>query len=211
MILRPTKVKNKCAFVWNDLEVKRVRGRGKGVFAKKDLPAGTAIPIWGVEVKEWEENDYEASHGWARRIAPRQKLDGHPSVFPHKGIGSFGLSIAMMLNEPSKGRPNCLFLEDSVVVQTDVHRTEELTVWYGDEYDREFHGYKLKNPDAEWETEQDFEIDTVKVYKKYKKMLDDCFKNTVVVSSSDEEEKEDDLVLLMTRNAQGGFGQYVKY
>ena len=34
-------------FVWPDLEVKSSSGKGRGVFAKRDIPKGSEIPILG--------------------------------------------------------------------------------------------------------------------------------------------------------------------
>ena len=44
-ILQP--VEDGPGFIWPGLEVKNSPGKGNGVFATKDIPAGTEIPILG--------------------------------------------------------------------------------------------------------------------------------------------------------------------
>ena len=142
-ILTPTETREG-NFVWNDLEVdvsNQADGEaGNGVYARRAIPKGTFIPIFGLPVPNWETYTHKQSHGWVKRFN-RQKLllDGHPSHYPHGEVGFFGLAIGMMLNEPSGIQaPNCIFRLNSVMVQTDLRAGAELTVHYGDEYPRPY-------------------------------------------------------------------------
>ena len=70
--------------------------------------------------------------------------------YNHAGIGNFGLSIAMMLNESTTELHNCIFKYDHVVVMVTVRAGEELTVYYGRDYERtrRAQGYSLAGNDT---------------------------------------------------------------
>jgi hypothetical protein len=189
-------------FVWDDLALKPTGqgGGGSGVFATRDLPVGTTIPIVAVEVEDWDEAKHGASHGWVRYVVKlkeddRPKLDGHPSVHPFRGVGSFGLAIAMMLNEPSRGKPNCVFRLNAVVVQTRVPANTELTVFYGDMYEqiRQAAGYSLDgNPDRHSTVPHVLELKSGapnRIYQKWAEILEDR-----LYKSDSEGEDEDRIV-----------------
>ena len=55
--------------------------------------------------------------------------------------------LAMMINEPTRKKPNCIFKCDHVVVAQPIKEGEELTVYYGNAYDviRKLKGYNLDN------------------------------------------------------------------
>jgi hypothetical protein len=142
MILQPTK--EDFGYVWNDLEIKQSEeaGAGDGVFAARLLPVGTMIPILGKKV---DLDLHNFTHGWVYRN--KQAVDGNPSIKPYKGVGNNGLSIAMMINEPTKRKINCIFKLDHVVVAKPIKQGNELTIDYGREYEptRESKGYTLDN------------------------------------------------------------------
>ena len=120
-------------FEWPDFEIRRsTQCSQMGVFATRDLRVGTLIPIWGLRRHSWEESRHRTSHGWERTVYGKKedRLDGHPSIYPHKGIGCFGLAIAMMINEPSRGYSNVIFRANSVVVQRPIKAGQELLIWY---------------------------------------------------------------------------------
>jgi len=131
-------------FYWPDLELKDTGKKGKGVFASRDLPKGAEIPILG---KIQEEGDYSQTHSWQRYDRSRpvnhrpEFIDGHPKIDPHKGVGSFGLSISMM---------NCVFRQSNYVQLTrDVKKGQELTIFYGNSREmlkiRKDRGYSISH------------------------------------------------------------------
>jgi hypothetical protein len=140
----------KHAYEWTCLELgaSRIAGGGHGVFAKSDIPMGAMIPILGKKVAMFEEIPHEASHGWSGKCAHSSNLDGHPSIHPHKGVGCFGLSIAMMVNEEVSHRPpNCHFMHDCLTTTRHIAKGEELLTSYGKEYPRKkYGGYVNDNP-----------------------------------------------------------------
>lgn len=83
-----------------------------GVFSKVELQPGTVIPILGVQITEavldTMMSQINATHVWRYNLRRQPKLfvDGHPD--------STGLNIAMMLNEPIKSAPNCIFDQDGL-------------------------------------------------------------------------------------------------
>jgi hypothetical protein len=143
-------------FVWNELDVRASSQSGgtsgNGVYARMKISKGTFIPIFGLPVANWETYSHMQSHGWEKRRGRqggKLLLDGHPSHFPHGGVGYFGLAIGMMVNEPSGLQaPNCIFRLNSVLVQEDLEAGVELTVHYGDGYPRpyEYQQTVLGNP-----------------------------------------------------------------
>jgi hypothetical protein len=127
-------------YIWPKLEVRASQIAGNGVFAKEPLQFGTVIPIVGRQYDGTSSTPF--SHGWVYDSSrfPDSEPDmpahnGHPSLDTHKGVGSFGLAIAMMLNEDAHGVHNCVFMHNCVVVSRCVGAGEELTVYYGDAYE----------------------------------------------------------------------------
>jgi hypothetical protein len=138
-------------FYWSDLELKDAGVKGMGVFAARDIPKGTEIPILGLPL---EETYCTSLHNIAYfdRSRPgtgyRGCIDGDPAIDPHKGVGYFGLATVMMFNE--SGRPNCVFRESNYVqLVRDVKKGQELTVYYGNSRDmvkiRKQQGYTISH------------------------------------------------------------------
>ena len=146
-LLQPTKV-GECEYIWDGLETKSTVTAGLGVFATKPLLAGAMIPIIGKKMSESEvekrKQKHELVHAWIKNTLTGP-VNGDPSISPYKNVGNYGLSIAMMLNEPSRKKPNCIFKLDHVVVAQRVKAGEELTIFYGDDYKpvRIMKGYAL--------------------------------------------------------------------
>ena len=118
-------------YVWPELELKQTKRKGKGVFATRDLQAGTEIPIVG------DTTECSRTHSWETydRSRPEkhtpQCIDGHPTNDPYKGVANFGLSISMMLNEANN--PNCTFRQSNYIqLVRNVKKGQELTAYYGD-------------------------------------------------------------------------------
>ena len=131
-------------YVWTGLVLKQSKQNeaGKGVFATRALRVGTMIPMLGKAVPEADG----LTHGW-EYYGSKGAIDGHPRYLPYKGVGSHGLSLSMMLNEPVTDKPNCKFKLDHVVVALPIKKGEELTIDYGNAYEtiRKKAGYTMKN------------------------------------------------------------------
>jgi len=128
-ILEPIEV-SPCKYEWQELEVRASQepGAGDGVFARVNLPAGTVIPILGKIITGEKfaamEADRTATHVW-NYYQNDVIVDGNPALNKH------GLNIAMMINEPLKKKPNCVFKLNSVVVARPIKKGEELILHHG--------------------------------------------------------------------------------
>ncbi len=183
-IIQPRKV-GECKYEWKEVEVRqsKEKGAGSGVFAQKNLPVGVMIPIIGNF--QSGEVPTELTHGWQYQRQP-YFVDGDPTQNPHKGVGNFGLSIAMMCNELTKGVHNCVFRLDYLVTALPIKKGEELTAYYGDWYDkhREDKGYSLKDnknlqypyPELEKLEHKDYPSakERKKIYTKWNKVVKEC-------------------------------------
>ena len=141
-ILQP--VEDGPGFIWPGLEVRNSPGKGNGVFATEDIPAGTEIPILGEPY--WDEPSAEQeSHSWV--VYPRSmkklaeykdaSLDARPTNDPYRKTPNFGLSIAMVVNEAPWPQFNSAFRESNYLqIIRDVKRGEEITCDYGHSYER---------------------------------------------------------------------------
>jgi hypothetical protein len=116
-----------------------------GIFATLDLPENTVIPIVGVKCLTRTSKQLlvhlitldpgarspseSRAHGWTFKD---YDINGHPDLYGYGGIGSFGLAVAMTVNESSKGIPNCFFQDGTLVTRHIIKTGEELTVHPGD-------------------------------------------------------------------------------
>ena len=78
-------------------------------------------------------------------------IDGAPgdidAAFPLATL--HGLSISMMMNEPSKGeQANTIFHDGGVLTISEISKDEELLVWYGERYMTR--SYELGDVDISW-------------------------------------------------------------
>ncbi len=123
-------------FTWPELSVAQSRF-GRGVFASKDILPGTCFPVLGEPVSQ-SEFDQRHSLGLATHVF--RLIDGTPAWNPDlDAVGAKGLSILLMINEPSpKTKANCLFTSNTVMVATKIAKGQELTVHYGQSYKREY-------------------------------------------------------------------------
>jgi hypothetical protein len=159
IVKRPTLVtvkgpggKDVSEFRWTDLGVFRNDNGERGLYATNDICEFTAIPIVGKQLansaKDSNNMLYRTSHGCSHAWVCENDsitLDGHPSIIPSvNGVGCAGLAIAMMANEERAIYSNCVFLGDCLITLRDILQGEELTVFYGDLYDRKKYGYELE-------------------------------------------------------------------
>jgi hypothetical protein len=141
------------AFEWPGLELKAMDFGGVGVFAAAPISAGASIPIVGSLIPEPPEGkDHPSdSHAWpygARHLPELAgfRVDGRPTEQqPHKGVGSFGLAIAMLINESTTEPHTCVLRRNCVVVAVDLQPGQELTAYYGQDYPRSLFGYSLEH------------------------------------------------------------------
>ena len=104
---------------------------GNGVFAKLSLEPGIWIPILGMPLTPTQA--WDKTHSFI--LDKNKAIDGCPTLYPHKGVGSLGMAIAMMVNENSRHPPNCAFFDGYLVTYRHIAAGEELTVYYGGAYD----------------------------------------------------------------------------
>ena len=114
-------------WVWPQLRVATSKepGAGLGLFARVPLRTGTMIPYIG-----------QPATGPGTHVF--QGVDGHPHLDPHRQVGSRGWSVAAMANEPLRKTPRCILSRGCLVVAHPVRAGEELTVYYGDGYQRHY-------------------------------------------------------------------------
>ena len=146
-VFKQTEENDTCGFIWPCLHTKAslvAPGAGDGLFATSNLHAGVKIPLLGRPIGHEELETLEARNADTHIVAISGKshsyLDGNPSFEPFCGIGGRGLYIAMMANEPCRGKPNCVFRGNFLQVAMDVAAGEELTISYGKSYRRS--GYR---------------------------------------------------------------------
>ncbi len=138
-ILQPQE-KAKHVYSWPGLDIRDSNiGSGNGVFATSDISVGTMIPMLGVPINEHEYDQIvlnvnrSASHLWVFQ----QKYLGFVGIDGKPTLNSTGLNIAMMVNEDCQHKPNCAFILDYLVVMEKVCMGQELSVYYGSNYNRE--------------------------------------------------------------------------
>ena len=129
---------------WRQIEVRQSGSgeKGMGVFATQDLEPGLMIPITGMRIPAHVADG--RTHAYAR--SGTAAVDGHPGFNSHRGVGSFGLAIALMANEPNQQQDqNCCFRTDYMMTYKWIAKGCELLVDYGDAYEsvRRAQGYRL--------------------------------------------------------------------
>jgi hypothetical protein len=119
------------------------------VFAAIHLKKGSVIPILGTPLSK-EEFDARlkadpstTSHCWSGYRSGYKFFAtcGKPSREERRSCraGNRGVSIAMLINEPSIGeKANCFFQGGVIVVAQDIAIGTQLLIHYGNEYLREY-------------------------------------------------------------------------
>ena len=119
----------------------------------KTIPAATYIPLLGrrIRTRHLDRITSEMRHvyPYCGKMEERGAVDGNPSYHPHQGVGCKGLAIALMVNEPKRGPPNCIFKRNCLVTTCDIPHGAELTVYYGPSI------HYVRDYDVEWSTIRD--------------------------------------------------------
>ena len=123
------------------LELRKVEGKGMGVFTKQELPANTRIVYEGDEIGEKKFKEAEDKHEDTHIVGIKTGvyIDANPKLAP-KGT----IWWASFMNEPdSKQTANCVMAIETkptrrmaFVTVKPVPRNTELTVKYGNSYRR---------------------------------------------------------------------------
>ena len=126
-------------YTWRYIKVAPDPNIGQhGVIATRNIPPGTMFPIIGKwlpeeEIQTLTEGDPIKSHLWIYRHGLRGGVDGRPSL--DKNAGCKGLAIAMMVNEPDKGKDaNCILARDCLITVKHINKGVFLSAHYGEGY-----------------------------------------------------------------------------
>jgi hypothetical protein len=141
---------------WEEIEVRQSgsEGKGMGVFANQDLAPGLMIPIAGMRIPAHMASG--RTHAYVRSGSDCA-VDGSPGFNGHRGVGSFGLAIALMANEPDQQQDlNCCFRVDYLMTYKPIAKGSELLVDYGVAYEpiRRAQGYRLNWANADTRDEE---------------------------------------------------------
>jgi hypothetical protein len=143
----PHEKRGSVAWLWPELEVRSESSfgpaLGRGVFATRDLRPGLCIPVLGHEISENERQQLVRKNKalYVFDSSTVGLIDGDPRIHPDKinRVGNYGLSIALMVNEPPpRNKANCAFGANTLQVRRRVAKGEELLVHYGDSYERPY-------------------------------------------------------------------------
>ena len=137
-MLAVPRLQGKGKYVWDEVYVgKSTQGHGmQGLFARYYLEPGLMFPICGCRASP---NLTHQSHTYEIHTSEEKALiNGSPELYPHGGIGSFGLAVAMMANETvtAERAPNCQLYQDYLVVFRRIHKDDELLTYYGSQYEK---------------------------------------------------------------------------
>jgi hypothetical protein len=155
-IVEPTQAMNSkgyTVFEWPMVELRQMSYGGMGVFATKPIFAGATFPHIGTTLREPDGIHPSDSHAWTYEKVhlPEMagwRVDGRPtSMFPHKGIGTFGLAMTMLVNEETDEKHTCVFSANSLMVAVDLEAGDQLTAYYGKDYEniRQKQKYSVSN------------------------------------------------------------------
>ena len=123
--------------------------RGWGVIARQQVFAGFAFPIIG-NLKDRTNGkgtwDWNYNKDFITELAG-YTVDGDPSYMSFRNVGSMGLAITMLINEPVVEIPNVIIHNDMFLVCRDIAAGEELLCVYSldvtAEKTRQAKGYSL--------------------------------------------------------------------
>ena len=173
VILEPTYAPNTRTFTWDHLQVQDTHTpQGHGVFSTTFLKRGTYIPHLGTPIPADTLQDRKHAQmaltnalNWNQDLPTREKItqitsalthtntysciqgaiDGHPSISPHNNIGSRGIAITMMINEPMTTKPNAILAADGIILTSNIPSGTQIQAFYGNSYEelRKLQGYTI--------------------------------------------------------------------
>jgi hypothetical protein len=109
------------------------------------LPANTRIPILG-GLSRLHTLSRRDTHAYKCTTLSPFTIDGHPSIDPHEGVGSRGLAIAMMANEPTHtSKATAAFTQDYLYTLRHLKKGEEITVLYAPRGDTQMEQARARN------------------------------------------------------------------
>ena len=127
-------------WTWSNFEVRSSIGRGHGLFTLNPVNMYTWIPHFGLQNKGRLYTVFCTSFNYY--------IDGDPekctftyknSKGEHVQVGSKGLAITMMINEPNPGQTaNCILTSNGIIIAKALNSDTELLVSYGDSYTRNY-------------------------------------------------------------------------
>ena len=174
-ILEPIQI-NAHAHYYKHIEARPTGSRKKqmGVFTKTKVPRGSFITHLGNRINITTHRHRKHSQmalsnalNWSQPL-PSQKdidniisllshciqyesttgaVDGHPDINPYNGVGSWGLAITMLINEPSRTQPNAIFCRDGILIIKDIPPNTQIQAHYGPQAEemRALQGYSIVN------------------------------------------------------------------
>lgn len=139
-VLVPLWNRREKGWCWHDLEIFESKEKGKGVRARKVLTKGVTIPYFGCILSARETNQLEVSDFVVEKSATTY-VDGNPTLNPTLST----LCIAALVNEASEDEQyNCTWVGFrgskglGLVLVEDVRKGQELLVYYGNQYVRNY-------------------------------------------------------------------------
>lgn len=151
---------------WKQLEIQKIKNKDNqpGVVALVDLPIGTKIPYFGLEINEkcsrelCQQQIDDPKGRWYSYVLDCGNIliDAHPRYQPDQnGIGGNGLYIGGKINEPAKGECiNCELISRKglgfIKIVCSIKAGQELLVYYGDEYVRNYSIGHFRTPNSRY-------------------------------------------------------------
>jgi hypothetical protein len=139
-VLVPIWNRREKGWCWPDIEIFESKGKGQGVRARKALAKGATIPYLGRILSAKECNQLEVSDFVVEKSATTY-VDGNPNLDPAMS----SLCIGALVNEASEGEQyNCTWVGFrgskglGLVLVEDVKKGQELLVYYGNQYVRDY-------------------------------------------------------------------------
>ena len=129
-ILQPTRTPDG-NFKWQSIAIAPWKtGQYKLIVTAEELKPGTLIPILGALNRKNGVNGHR-THAYRNSHLSNLTVDGNPNIEPYQGVGSRGLSIAMMANEPNRtSDATATFTHDYLRITRKLVKGDEITVVY---------------------------------------------------------------------------------
>ena len=132
--------KFKMIFEWPQIIVKDSPGKGKGLFAKINLPVNTIIPVWGENIDECDLHirHFNNQSKYIYQVKKNELIDGNPELFLDNCIN---INIWGYINEPNANEvTNCSMVNGRPYVKVikRIRKNDELLMNYGKLYIRDY-------------------------------------------------------------------------